>query len=238
MAPSMLLSQATGPVHSCIFICHTYPAWGCSGALHYITPCHWTSSFRYIYMPHISSLGLLMAPYIILPLVTGPVHSGIFICHTYPAWGCSWRLTSYYPLPLDQFIHVYLYVTHIQPRAAHGALHHIIPCHWTSSFMYIYMSHISSLGLLMTPYIILSLVTGPVHSCIFICHTYPAWGCSWRLTSYYTWSLDLFIHVYLYVTHIQPRAAHGALHHIIMHQLIQKHLVIMLSPSKVKQCRR
>ena len=66
------------------------------------------------------------------------------------------------------------YFTPIHPRAAHGALHHITHVHWTSSFMIIYMPHISSLGLLMAPYIILPVVTGPVHSCLFICHTYPA----------------------------------------------------------------
>ena len=30
----------------------------------------------------------------------------------------------------------YLWSTHIQPRAADGALHHSIPGHWTCSFMY------------------------------------------------------------------------------------------------------
>ena len=50
-----------------------------------------------------------MAPYVILHLVTGPVHSFLFQCHT-----------------------------HIQHRAAHGALHYITPGHWTSSFMSIY----------------------------------------------------------------------------------------------------
>ena len=33
-------------------------------------------------------------------------------------------------------VSIYLYGAHIQPRAAHGALHHIIPGHWTCSFMY------------------------------------------------------------------------------------------------------
>ena len=127
-----------------LFVTHIQPR-AAHGTLRHITPGHWTSTFMSIYMGHISSLGLLMAPYIILPLVTGPVRSCIF-----------------------------KYATHIQPRAAHGALHHITHCHWTNSFMSIYMSHISSLGLLMTPYIILPLVTGPVHSCLFICHTYPA----------------------------------------------------------------
>ena len=47
------------------------------------------------------------------------------------------------PNPL--FRRVYLYVAHIQPRAAHGALHHITPGHWTSSFMSIDTSHIFSL---------------------------------------------------------------------------------------------
>ena len=36
----------------------------------------------------------------------------------------------------------YLYGAHIQPSAAHGALHHIIPGHQTCSFMY----HFNSLG--------------------------------------------------------------------------------------------
>ena len=58
--------------------------------------------------------------------------------------------------------------------SAHDALYHITPSHMTSSFMDIYMSHISSLELIMAPYIILPLVPGPVYPYIFICHTYPA----------------------------------------------------------------
>ena len=56
---------------------------------------------------------------------------------------------SYYFLmvitPNPLFRRVYLYVAHSQPRAAHGALHHITPGHWTSSFMSIDTSHIFSL---------------------------------------------------------------------------------------------
>ena len=83
-------------------------------------------------------------------------------------------LTFFLSIKYMSVCHGYLYVTHIQPRAAHDALHHITPGHWTCLIMDIYMSHISILELIMVPYIILPLVTGPVHSYIFICHTYPA----------------------------------------------------------------
>ena len=36
-------------------------------------------------------------------------------------------------------------------------------------------------------------------------HTYPAYGCSWSLTSYYPWSLDLLVHV----PFSTPRGAYG-----------------------------
>ena len=46
--------------------------------LHFITPDHWVSSFMAIYMSQMASIGLFMAPYIILPCyraVHGALHN-------------------------------------------------------------------------------------------------------------------------------------------------------------------